>query len=392
MKNKTILGFVLFALLLAACGGQSPTQPEAAAATATSTSEPSITPTFEPTAAPTPTVGPTPAGGSNRIVFGLQQRVGEGYEDLGVYLFDLNTQQLTQIAPAGWNLQDVSYDGSSLLINKGQELYISNWDGTSPRVFASNLYNFGRTSATFLSGAIAYIGGTEDGTAVFLQSLDGSQAQIIVPSNGRPIEVIPSITGDLIYWDSGTCTGEGVCTVEQTWVGTLDGSATLLPGMFKPHLSPNGASLAYSYLNEDGKSNLAWEDTSQNPVNIPIQLPGDILADFTWSPDSASLAVIRLDRSDYDGKVSGTRIFLYDIDTAVLTELPEVAGLNNRVLWSPDGTYLAFTATELTDTGSRILLDVVRVSDRSLISYSNSVNLASSNFLVITNVYWLTLP
>lgn len=150
--------------------------------------------------------------------------------------------------------------------------------------------------------------------------------------------------------------------------------------------------IAFSYINDEGKSNLAYVEFGSGYVPVHITLPGDILSDYAWSPINESLAVIRLDRSDYSGKVSGTRVFLYDINTAVLTELPEVAGLNNRVLWSPDGTYLAVTATELTDTGSRILLDVVRVSDRSLISFSNSVNLSSSNFLVITNVYWLRLP
>ena len=90
-----------------------------------------------------------------------------------------------------------------------------------------------------------------------------------------------------------------------------------------------------------------------------------------------------------DGKVSGTRVFLFTLGAGVLSELPEMPGLNHRVLWSPDGSRLLFTATELTDTGSRILLDIVSVSDRSQTGYTDTLNLSSSNYLFITNIYWL---
>jgi hypothetical protein len=399
MKRITILSLLWMVMLVAACAKQAPVPipTETMMATAGATLEPTVTPTLAPTATLTPTFGPTPQGGSNRIVFGLQQRVGEGYEDLGVYLFDLTTQQLTQIAPAGWNLQDASDDGSELLINKGQELYLSSWDGSNTQLVADNLYYFGRWSAVFYFGSstIVFVGGTEDGTAIFFLKLDGSQATIAVPSSDYPIEL--SSRGYGILWHNGTCSGEGVCVVENSWASFFDEdkNETYATVMLENEDEQRiGAWYAFSYFNEEGKSALALKPWGEGTETYPVDLPGDILADFAWSPTGATLAVIRLDRSDYDGKVSGTRVFLYEVPNypGIITELPEVAGLNNRVLWSPDGTYLAFTATELTDTGSRILLSTLRLSDRSSTDYSGAVNLSSSNYLVITNLYWLNLP
>ncbi len=388
MKRTAILVLTLLVGLLAACGGAAPVQ-EPAEPAAVLQPEATVTPTLEPTATLTPTIGSAPVSNSDRVVFGLQQRLGEGYEDLGVYLLDITSNTFTQIAPAGWNLQAVSGDGSTLLINNGQELYRAYWDGSSPQLVVANLYPFGRTSAIFVQDAVAYIGGTEDGTAVFLQALDESPASIIVPSSSRPIELLPSPVDDRIFWNSGTCTGEGVCSVEQTWQSGLDGNTTLLEGMQKPRLTLDGTWLAYSYLNGEGKSNLAYYEIGTNQAAFELPLPGDILADFAWSPDGTTLAVIRYDRSDYDGKVSGTRVFLFTLGAGVLSELPEMPGLNHRVLWSPDGIRLLFTATELTDTGSRILVDVVTVADRLQTGYTETLNLSSSNYLFITNIYWL---
>jgi hypothetical protein len=60
-----------------------PTMDLAATAGAISTSLPDLAPTE------TPTLGPTPVGSSNRIVFGLSEREGEKYSYPGVYLLDL---------------------------------------------------------------------------------------------------------------------------------------------------------------------------------------------------------------------------------------------------------------------------------------------------------------
>ena len=49
----------------------------------------------------TPTAGATPAGSSNRIVFGLSERQGEAYQYPGVYLLDPATRQTKQIFGAG---------------------------------------------------------------------------------------------------------------------------------------------------------------------------------------------------------------------------------------------------------------------------------------------------
>ncbi len=404
---RMIFAVVLAVLLLAACDGYVVT-PQTKLATTTVTLESSVTPTLDPTTTLTPTIGPTPVGGSSRIVFGLQKRSGEGFEDLGVYLFDMNTKQLTQIAPEGWNIQDAYRDGRKLLINRGNELYISNWNASDSQLLVSDLFYFGQVSAAFYQDhrtmyGIAYVAGTEKGTAILFKSLDESSPRTIVASCNKPIEILLPFRGYILYWISGSCIAEGLCIKDQIWSTRhyindnnipVDINHSQLEDIQTARPYVADLAVAYEYLDQEGRSELIWEGLccEESQGYHTIELPGETLVDFAWSSREPTLAIIDYDRSDYSGRVSGTRVFLYDISSSVPIELPEVAGLNNRVLWSPDGTFLLFTATELTDTGSRILLSTLRLSDLLPTDYSDAVNLTSSNELVITNIYWLSLP
>ena len=93
---------------------------------AISTSIPDLAPTE------TPTLGPTPVGSSNRIVFGLSERQGEEYSYPGVYLLDPGTGQTKQIFGTGVRLQSASPDGKYLLVSEGSALYRTNVDGANP--------------------------------------------------------------------------------------------------------------------------------------------------------------------------------------------------------------------------------------------------------------------
>lgn len=70
----------------------------AATQTLSLTATPGVIVSSQQTLAPTetPTAGATPAGGSNRIVFGLSERQGEAYQYPGVYVLDPATRQTKQ--------------------------------------------------------------------------------------------------------------------------------------------------------------------------------------------------------------------------------------------------------------------------------------------------------
>jgi hypothetical protein len=97
----------------------------------------------------TPTAGATPPGSSDRIVFGLAQRQGEGYEYLGVYLLDLTARQTRQIFGSGVRFQSASPDGKYMLVSEGSALYRTNVDGAYPLELMDSLYAFGNTDAVW---------------------------------------------------------------------------------------------------------------------------------------------------------------------------------------------------------------------------------------------------
>lgn len=342
---------------------------------------------------PTATAGPTPAGGSNRIVFGLAQRQGEAYQHLGVYLLDLGTRQTKQVFGSGVHFQSASPDGKYLLVSEGSSLYRTNVDGAFPLKLTDSFYAFGNTDAIWLpDGRIAAVLTKPGGTKITILLADGKAAGELPISNGSPVEIYPTSDEKHVYWEDGSCSSMGVCQLNGAWVTSLDGSLNkAVAGIVHPALAPDGDLIASGVPAGQDQNKLVFAlPDGTNPRSYP--LPGNLLVDYSWSPKRDELAIVEAIRDDYSGKVSGNRNFVVDPHTLAVSEYPQSNLLNPRVLWSPDGSTLFWMGTIPTDKGFGIGSSLVDRTSKQVIDMGGAIDQTSPNYLVVLNADWLLLP
>jgi len=72
------------------------------------------------------------------------------------------------------------------------------------------------------------------------------------------------------------------------------------------------------------------------------------ISHFAWSPDSSVLAFVRtVWRSPFTSGIAGVEIYSIAVDGSNLSRLPDLGDWPERVVWSPDGRWLAVTAAPL---------------------------------------------
>jgi hypothetical protein len=341
----------------------------------------------------TPTEGPTPMGSSNRIVFGLSERQGEGYIYPGVYLLDPVSGQTKQIFGTGARFQGTSPDGKYLLISEGSTLYRTNVDGAYPYQLTNSLYAFGNTDAVWLpDGQIAAVLTQSNGNEISILSADGTLVVTMPALGSSPVEIYPTSDSGHIYWESGTCTSPGVCQSGDAWVSSQDGTLNQkLTGVTGPAFSAGAAHLVSEDSSPKNQNNLvfALADDS-HPRSYP--LPGTTLLDYAWSPQGDALAAIVTKISGYSGKGNGNRNFLVDAKTLSVSEYAPSDLLNPKVLWSPDGSYLFWIGTMPNKAGFQIGGSLVNRSSKQITDLSGAIGQSSTDYITVTNASWLPLP
>ncbi len=377
----------LILVLLSACGGAAPEKtatPNLPTIQAENTISPE-TPTLVPTGTPSPVTG------GEFIYYGLRERLGEGYADLGVFRFNPKTSEFENIAPEGWNLQDASPDGNRLLINQGSLLYSAYPDGSGTSIISEQFYDYGTRGAVWNSDGsrIIFVLSGDSGPVLVRSNPDGSGLEELGSPGDSPIEIEDIATGGDLFWQKGICSGQGVCTREgsyRTAPAEADSSQPL-EGTDRLKLSPDGSRIAYLYENDQGKSSLGTAASDLSSKNR-IALPGDLLGDFSWSPDGTLMAVVRLDRSDYSGKVSGTRNFVVDTTNGAVKEYGESEGILGRVLFSPDGSKLLLWSTTPEGVGFTVKFNLLDTVSGVLVPFQEASPETNENFLLVTNLIW----
>jgi len=341
----------------------------------------------------TPTFGPTPVGSSNRVVFGLSERMGEGYSFPGVFMLDPMTGQTKQVFGKGVRFQSASHDGKYLLVSEGSALYRTNVDGADPIQLTDSLYAFGNTDAVWLpNGQITAILANSDTNQLSVLSPDGTTSKTLATSTASPVSLYPSSDGHYIYWESGSCSSPGVCKSGDVWVTSLDETVNKdLAGFTDPALSPDGSRLVLANSATKGQNSLMFALPDGSNPN-PYPLPGTLLVDYAWSPKGDALAAVVAMVSGYSGKSSGNRNFLVDSKSLSISEFAQSKLLNARVLWSPDGTYLFWIGTLPEDAGYRIAGSLVNRSSKQVTDINNAIGQTSMNYLTVTNAAWIPLP
>jgi Tol biopolymer transport system component len=339
---------------------------------------------------PVPAGGPSLEFSTDRIVFGLMSRHDGEYESQGVYLFDPTTLTVAQLLGSGFNFQSASPDGKYLLVNQGSSLYRT--DGSTLTLLTDRFYDSGTTGALWLpDGRIAMVLAQGEATSLALMQSDGS-GLMPVSADTAPVEIYPSTDGTRLTWERGTCNSVGQCTLAGAWLTDMSsGQSQSLNGLSRPLVSPDGQVMAYAYLPEENKSNLAFAYLSGAlPRKYP--LAGDILADMAWQPGGGWLGVNMDERSDYSGRVTGGNNYLINAQDFTTRQLQSVTLLNPKIVWSPDGTTLLWLGTDWQDTSYSISLWEVNVASGREVDLSEALGLKGKDYLFVSNSAWLARP
>ena len=341
----------------------------------------------------TPKAGATPIGGSNRIVFGLAKRQGEGYQYLGVYTLDPVGRLTRQIFGPGIRFQSASPDGKYLLVSEGSALYRTNADGANPIQLSKTFYDYGNTDATWLRDEqVAAVETINGATKISIFSLDGVSIGELSTLITSPVEVFQSSFGNMLYWESGSCSAPGICQNERIWFTSLDGNLNqALTGMTGPAVAPDGSQIVSGVISTSSQNVLILASPDgTNWRSVP--LPGNLLIDYAWNPTADKVAATVALRSDYTGKVSGNRNFLLDPKTLAFSEFPPSSLLNPRVLWSPDGSSLLWIGTLPGTDGFKIGGSLVNLGSKQVTDISDAIGQSSQDYVTVTNASWLPLP
>ncbi len=362
-----------------------------ATALASASPTPTLTPLPSAGLLPTTAAGPSLASSAARLVFGAAVREGGFYQPLGVFLFDLESETSAQLLGPGWDFQAASPDGKALLVNQGGWLYRT--DGRTLTLLTDRFYSYGQTGALYLpDGGIVLLVRQGSGAVLARAQDDGSALTVLTGAGESPIELYPSTDGQRIFWESGTCSNYGLCERQGAWLTDLQtGQSRALIGISRPLIAPDGGVLAYEYIPEENKSNLAFATADAVPTRR-FPLFGDLLADYAWQPGGEWLAVHMAVRSDYSGRVTDGVNFLVNARNFTTRQLAPVLLLNPALVWSPDGRSLAWLGSDWQE--SRYVLRLFRVDVATLqtANLTNRLALGDSRYLFVTNAAWLTMP
>jgi len=354
---------------------------------------PSPTPTISSTSGllPVPAAGPSLTASLQRLVFGIVIRQGGTYQPQGVYLFDFETETAAQVLGPGWDFQAAAPDGKTLLVNQGSLLYRT--DGQTLTLVTDRFYGYGQNGALYLpDGALVLILQQGSGTVLARAQADGSNLTVLTGPDEAPIELYPSTDGLHIFWESGACTGYNLCDRQGAWLTDLQtGQSRFLIGIRRPLVAPNGVALAYEYVPEENKSNLAFATSDAIPTRA-FPLFGDILADYAWQPGGGWLAVHMAVRSDYSGRVTDGVNFLIQPQTFTTRQLPSVLLLNPSLVWAPDGLSLAWLGTDWQEDHYVLRLFRVDVETLQVANLTLRLALEDTHYIFVTNSAWLVQP
>jgi Tol biopolymer transport system component len=327
------------------------------------------------------------------VFFGTAQSEDGTVTSQGVYAYNVESQVLTQVLSQGFDLQDVSPDGTQLLVNAENHLFTLNLTDGSTELVSDSFMFYGE------QGAYWNTAGSEP---IYLD-----QSNPISTENGEAFNLFPSPQTDGLIFESGNCTSKDYCESEGVFFRDSEGNISQLTGYQQPIYSPDGSRIAFLDPTDATSENyyhidrLLAEETSLGSASRRILFfpaePGFMVypdvEDYAFSPDSSQLLILYNVYSEYYEKSLKLQTYLWDLDIGILYDFGVLEGvsgsLNPRFTWSPDGQKLLFFLTELTDEGEYIIrVYTTDLETGEKLTLTGDPLFTGENYFYITNLYW----
>ncbi len=344
----------------------------------------------QPSPWPTPTAGPTPAGGSEQIMFSIALRKGESYQSQGVFYYNFFLKHVDQIFDEGYSLQATSPDGRWILVNRGAGLFLAGFFGSNPQQLSSDFYDQSLSPAIW----------SDDGSQIYwVENVNGNTRVMQSDFLGREIALstgeLQEQTVELLWadregqfgWLQGTCNAGSLC---RGVVRTSDENVqaySSLDGIANPIFNSSHSLLAFTKQASEGVI-LGIKD-SMNGKSSEVFLDGDIPVDYTWSVDGQSLAVIAQIRSEYSGHNLGNHLLILEGPDWKPAIVAEFEGASAHLIWSPDGKQIFLSSTIAADDGYRIQLMIFEPATKKLEIVDIPMETLSAAYVFVPRLFWV---
>ncbi len=327
------------------------------------------------------------------VFFGSMQSLDGSLTAQGVYAYQPSSASLIQVLPVGIDLQDVSDDGSRLLVNAGSTLLEVNLETEDISLISDTFNDEGQLGA--------YWNDAED-SIIYLD-----RANPLETENGTAFNLIPAPGSDLVYFESGSCNSKDYCQSDGVFTLDSDGVIAPLSGYGQPALSPDGEWMAY--VNPDAATAENYyhiyymfaEDvetgiSSRRPLYFQDEPGFEVYPEvqsYTFSPDSSRLFILYNVYSEYYERSLRLQTYMWDADTGIIYNFGKLDGvsgsLNPRYAWSPDGNQILLFLTNLQDDGTyQINLYRTDLESGEKLELVQSDLFSETDFFYLTNVYW----
>ncbi len=350
----------------------------------------------------------TPGSLSGKLVFTVQRRSGSLVSYQGIYAFDPQTAQRTQVIGEGFKLQAVALDGQALLVNQATDLYLVTLDGAPPLLLTHTFYPVGQQGAVWMAdGKRLAVIDSQDGSPALWQVEVDSGANIgtwtrLTPAESGPVELYVSPDPTQLYWGQGPCSPQGCATPPPVWVSTLDSAAPVaagreLTGVRSPAFpqGQNPAAAYFAYTRSDAQSTSSlFVSKLGSQTERKVDLGGTAadyrLLNYVWSPDGKQLALQILQRDSYTGAWEKIRNVLLALPSYGTKELVVTNGLEPHVTWSPDGKRLLLTSTLQVNNQYSLSFRLLDLATNKVTQLDDKIALSNNDFTSLTNIFGLS--
>jgi len=340
-----------------------------------------------------------PASLAGKLVFTVEQRSGSLVNYQGIYAFDPQTSERTQVIGDGFKLQAAAADGQTLLVNHDTDLYQVALDGSAPALLTHTFYPAGQQGAAWMpDGKSLEVIDSRSGSPGLWEvdpiAGDGAWTRL-TPAQFSPVELYVAPDEGHLYWGQGPCSPQGCTAPPPVMVSTLIGPTPQeLAGVRSPAFpqAPTAGYFAYVRSDAQNKSSLfiaRLDNQTARKVDLGGTAADYRLLNYVWSPDGKQLAMQILQRDSYTGAWEQIRNVLLGLPAYGTRELAVTSGLEPHATWSPDGKRLLLTSTLQINNQYSLSFRMLDLTTNKVIQLDDKIALSSNDFTSLTNILWV---